>query len=175
MLLNISSKILNPNVRYIHPIREIEMTNYNFFIKEIQQEVVNTKKLKLKEYKKICQATIVTFASSLTIALPTFAKGTQMAHVDGLMPSDIIPYGIWAIVIMIVAGFFIAAVSWGIASIMKMVMKKKKKEATEWQKDIIRGFADLLSGPIILAIVAMAAILLFGHFGWYIKPFQGLN
>jgi hypothetical protein len=151
------------------------LNDCDFFIKEIHQEVVSTKKKKLKEYKKICQATIATFVSSLTIALPTFAKGTQMANVPGLMPQDIIPYGIWAIVIMIVAGFFIGAVCWGLAAIKKIIAPKKKKEALEWQKDILRGVADIFSGPILLAILAMAAILFFGHFGWYIKPFQGLN
>jgi uncharacterized membrane protein len=177
MKLNLSVKKLEEHTKYIKPFQQfnIDEVTATHFLKDIQREVVSYTKPQLNKFKKVCQITMATLGSTFMLGTKAFAEtNTHMANVPGLMPPDIIPYGMWVIVMMVIISGFLAIINYILAGNLKM-MKKRKTEAVQWQKDIIRGYADVLAAPIVIGLITLAATLLFGHFNWYIKPFQLLG
>lgn len=177
MLVNLTSKNLEEKTKYISPVREIHVgdwkSNGDFFIKEIQKEVVNLNKSTKRKFKTICRTTIATFVSSLTLSTPTFAKSPAMEvttqALDGFMPKDLAMYGLILIGIVAMASTILAIILMQLAGGLKML--RKSKDANEWMTDIMKGYTIVILSPILILTIAIVAYLLFGNFKWFAKPF----
>lgn len=177
MLVNLVSKTYKENVKYISPVKEIRIGEWedqgDFFIQNIQREVVNLNHSSKRKFKKICQATISTFASSFLLVTPTFAKSPAVQvtsqALDGFMPKDLAMYGLILIGIIATASTILAIILMQLAGGMKML--RKSKDANEWMTDIMKGYTIVIISPILILTIAIVAYLLFGNFKWFAKPF----
>jgi type IV secretory pathway VirB2 component (pilin) len=55
------------------------------------------------------------------------------------------------------------------AGIMRMF--RKKKEATEWTTDIVKGLIQILVAVPIVFLIYFVVNLLFSNNGWFVSPF----
>jgi len=187
--LAISAKNLSPNVNYKR-FDEIKLNNPLFTIESIQEEVRNLKTPKeKKKAKKILYKTMLYTTSILTMIITHEFTSTSMAlastslpteteaiftnttpNPEGLNMPEITPSKIteWGfnLAVMALGG------SMGIAMIMLVVTGiysqfKRRKQASQWASDIIRGFVQsLIAIPLIYALFYLA-VTLFQGFGFF--------
>jgi hypothetical protein len=55
------------------------------------------------------------------------------------------------------------------AGVMRMF--RKKKEATEWTTDIVKGLIQILIAVPIVFLIYFVVNLLFSNSGWFVSPF----
>jgi hypothetical protein len=173
----LSCKSLEENTKYIHPIKELNLDDWknegDFFIKEIKQEVVKLNQSTKRKFKKICQTTIVTFASTFALVTPALADSptAQVTSqvLDGFMPKDLAVYGLVLIGVLAMASTILAILLMQLAGGLKML--RKSKDANEWMTDIMKGYTIVIVSPVLILTIAIVAYLLFGNFKWFAKPF----
>jgi len=186
--LTISARNLNPRVNY-KQFDDIKLNNPLFTIRNIEEEVKNLKtKEEIKKAKKILKKTIIYATSILTmiafhqfeststaLASTNIGVGTEMDSImvnnnPEIQPMDITPDKVmkWGLNLAIVA----LGVSMGSAMFLFVVTGivgqfKKRKMASQWGSDIIRGFVQsLIAIPLIYALFYLA-VSLFGNFEFF--------
>jgi hypothetical protein len=170
MKLNLCGRELDQEVKYNVPHKAIRLNSSkkeenNFLTQDLKKEV---KGLSLKNKRKmlrICKLTTASI-SFFMLGTPVFA---QTPGADVIMPTDIMKIGMYLIGICAVASTILAIILGQFAGAYRMM--RKKKEATEWTDDILRGYAQTILAPVIIITIALVAYLLFGNFEWFVKPF----
>lgn len=160
------------------------MINYNFFdkspknevfhYKNLIEEVKNLPKKKKIKYAKICLATLTTLASISILGIPTFAETIPLAvevttQTGQILPKDIVDIGKYLIGICAAIGFVLAIILYQLAGGLRML--RKRKEATEWSSDILKGFFQILVAPVLIVTIALVCYLLFSGIPFFTKPF----
>ena len=166
MILNLSAKTLDPHVHYNNPVKNIAINgNQDFLIPMLEKEVNMLSPQEKLTVKNVLRTMQVTLVSSLGVATPTMA-----AEMDGFLPKaeilEIVGYitGITALI-----GVGTAIVMLQAAGVYRMF--RKKKEATEWSNDILKGLAQVTVAPILVGTIVLLAHFLFGSSEWYIPLF----
>lgn len=179
MKLNLYSKTLNNHTKYINPSKQLLFNEEvdNFFIKEIRVEGRELNRNKLKKFKKICQTSLATFVSTLTIITPSFAKNDVTTNSTEIISkqdvfNELIHIEGW----IMLAGIVLGIIMWQLAGGMKMI--RRKKEANIWQRDIISAVTDIIAAPFWVGLIASVGIMVIitvlkyiGHSNWFINPF----
>lgn len=177
MKLQLTSKTFKENVKYISTVKDLSSYEWNnqsdFFIKEIQQEVVKLDRQTKKKFKRVCQTTIATFVSTFALVTPALAESptaqVTAQVLDGFMPKDLAVYGLVLIGVLAMASTILAILLMQLAGGMKML--RKSKDANEWMTDIMKGYTIVIVSPVLILTIAIVAYLLFGSFKWFVKPF----
>ena len=169
--LTISTKKLDTKVNYHNPTKTFQLDDareleLDFLVERLQKEVKEVPTPKLKEWKKTCKRILTSASAMLLIATPAMAQTT--AGVPALLPSDILQVGLYLMGILVATSFVLAMVLYQLAAGSRMF--GKKKESSEWINNIIKGYTQVLIGPVIIVAITLVMILLFGSFEWFVKP-----
>ncbi len=178
MLVNLSAKDLQKEVKYINPVKTNILNNklpsieeMTFLAQSLQKEV-NSKRRK-KQFLKIAKVTIATSLSILILVDPTFTLAATVLPItstpDMITPPDIIKLCKYLLGIAVTIGFSIAIVMSVIASSLGYF--RKSTESNKWVIEIIKSFVMMLLAPMIIITIAMVAFMLFGGSDWFIKVF----
>lgn len=172
--LKISAKNLDSKVNYINPKKQLNLNEnmvnkVDFLLQTLQKEVKIATKQQKKQLTKVLKSTLATTASLLLFVSPTLAAPMNSPSPDIIMPADIMQFGMWVIGICAVLGFLLAIVCGQLAGGMRML--RRRKEATEWTTDIIKGFTQVMLAPVIVSLIALVCYLLFSNFQWFVSPF----
>lgn len=172
--LNLCVKELKPEVNYINPYKVIntnptamEIKEKGDFLNQILQKGVRELPSKKKKVMiKVCKTLITLSVSFLMIGNTAFA---QSPGAESITHQDIVQIGLYLIGILAIASTVLASLLAMLSGNLRML--KKKKEATEWLTDILKGYFIVLVAPVVVLTMALLAYLLFGSFDWFIKPF----
>lgn len=180
MLLKISAKQLDTNVKYANPVQsyKIEKQNaqptleeMNFLATGLSKEVIPKKGR--KKFVQVALRTIAVSVSILTLVDPTFTLAATTIPVatspDMIASEDIITLCKYLLGICVVISFAIAIIMSVIASSLGYFRKTDK--AFKWVTEIIKSFVMVMLAPTIIMTIALVAFLLFGQSDWFIKPF----
>lgn len=144
----------------------------NFPIKIIVEEVRNLTNKQKKKYSKIIKAFIGATISFLTLSSKSMANAqnspTQQVVTTGLPPDLIEP--IMELIKLAIGGSVLLSI---ILLILAGTMRqfRKKKEASEWSTDIIKGFIQVLLATPIIFLMYYVVTKLLGNFSMFLKPF----
>lgn len=181
MSLHLCGRGLDSKVKYSNPYKTIKF-NQNInqsSISNNKNEISDflnlnpekeVKQLKKKDKKKILikagKLLAMASVSYLMLGTPVFAQAPTSTPI---MPSDIAKIGMYLIAICAMASTILAIILGQLAGGYRML--GKKKEATEWIDNILRGYAQVILMPVVILTIAFVAYLLFGNFQWFAKPF----
>lgn len=160
------------NYKFTQPIM-IHSENGNFHIGV--KEVMNLTKKERKQAGKIIKAFIGATVSFLTLSSRSMANELNATPtpqvVNTGLPTEMIQ-PIMDLIKLALGGSVLLAVLLLIAA-GALRMMRKKKEATEWTSDIIKGFVQILiSTPVIFLLYYIVTSLL-GNFQVFLNPFSG--
>ena len=178
MQVNLCVRKPNPSVKYqfTNPIvignDTFTLNNVNF--QEIIKEVRQLPKNKIKEYKKNIKLFIVTATSFMMLPLKSMASEsipttTNLPKTAEGLPPELLDLLVKLLMISVGLAVMLAAILLVGAGIMRMF--RKKKEATEWTSDILKGFIQVLVAPSVIFVIYYLATLLLGNSGWHVNPF----
>lgn len=144
----------------------------NFPIKIIVEEVKNLTNKQKRRYSKIVKAFTGTTISFLTLSSRSMANtqstATQQIATTGLPPDLIEP--IMELIKLAIGGSVLLSIFLLIlAGTMRQF--RKKKDATEWSTDIIKGFIQVLLATPIIFLMYYVVTKLLGNFTMFLKPF----
>jgi hypothetical protein len=146
------------------------------FHPEIITEEVKTLSLKgKKKFQKVAKTflmTTLTFLMSSSKSMAETLNKTETLPTSSVgMPPELMEFMMTTLVIIIGVGIILAAILFASAGIMRMLGKKRRKEAEEWSVDIIKGlFQILVSVPIVFIIYYIVSMALKGS-GMFVSPF----
>jgi len=153
-------------------LSSFEVNPVNFPMKINVEEVMNLSKKERKKAKKVAKAFVATTMSFLSLSSRSMAEGlTQSAQpvVNTGIPTDLIE-PIMELIKMALGGSILLAVLLLIAAgILRMF--RKKKEASEWTTDIIKGFLQILIATPVIFLMYYIITLLLGDFSAFLNPF----
>lgn len=173
MTLVISSRGLDQHVDYFNPIEKIiygdklKKYNENFIVEKLKGEAVKLNKKERKTILTILKTMYLTSISILGTVTPVFAQSTM--ETAFIPKSEILEIFAYLTGIATLSGVGISLLLLQSAGIYRMF--RKKKEATEWTSDILKGLTQVVASPILVSVIAVLAYLLFGNSEWFIKPF----
>lgn len=154
-----------------------ESANVNFQFLTIKEVKSLPKKTK-KKYYKIAVSFLVTIAtymvsvskSMASTVLPSTSNGIINIPVTahGLPPELMQIFGTGLVILVAVAVLLCMAMLMGAGLLRAM---RKKKEASEWTGDIIKGLVQVLLAPPIIFLIFYIATILFTGSSWFINPF----
>lgn len=166
------------NYNYFNPIligdENITTNSVNFHIPTLIREVNSTPKNKLKEYKKQIRIFLATSSSFMMLPLKSMATTSLPAttklptEAQGI-PPELLELLLKLLVITVGSSVILAAILLVTAGVMRML--RKRKEATEWSIDIIKGLVQILVAVPIVFIIYYLANMILGDSGWFISPF----
>ena len=170
------------NYHYCKPFtieqETVRINTVNFHIPTLIKEVEMSSHAKIKQYKKIIQTFLTTASSFMVLPLrsmaassvPTQQIGTTNlpTSVDG-MPPELLKLLLDLLKISVGTAVILSAILLVGAGVMRML--RKKKEATEWTTDIVKGLIQILVAVPIVFLIYFVVNLLFSNNGWFVSPF----
>lgn len=145
----------------------------NFPIEINMKEVMNLSKKERKSASKIVKSFVGTAISFLSLSSRSMAQGlnqpTQQVMNTGI-PIDLIE-PIMELIRMALGGSILLAVLLLIAA-GTLRMFRRKKEASEWTTDIIKGFLQILIATPVIFLMYYIVTLLLGDFSMFLNPFK---
>lgn len=174
--LNFCVRKPNPSINYNFTDSIILGNSPVNFHPEILVKEVNNLSIKGKmKLKKVAMSFLTTAGTFLMLSSKSMAaslkQGEQIPVSGIMMPPELMQLMLTILVIVVAIGIILSAILMASAGIMKMLGKKRRKEAEEWSVDIIKGFIQvILSAPVIFLLYYIASTLLKSS-GWFISPF----
>ena len=176
MKLNLCVKNPNNLINYnLSDSITINGDTVNFHQEIIMEEVKKLTKKQKKKFQQVAKTFLLTTVSFLSLSSKSMAASsnppTVTPAVSAAMPPELMEFMMMALGMTVGVGVILSAILFASAGIMKMMGKKRRKDAEEWSVDIIKGFTQvLLSTPIIFLIYYIVSTTLKGS-GWFISPF----
>lgn len=163
------------------------LTNYNFvnpitlkqdivnFHQKIIEEVIALPKRERKNVKKTIKSFLMTTMSFLSLSSKSMAETLNQANplpaTSVGIPPELLELMMSLLQITVAGGIILSVILLATAGIMKMMGKKRRKEAEDWTVDIIKGATQvILAAPVIFLIYYLASMLLKGT-SWFVSPF----
>jgi hypothetical protein len=161
----------NPLIKYNFSQFEINHESFPFNLQ--LKEVISIPVKEKKKSKRILKSFIGTTMSFIALSSRSMAQGlaTTAPHQAGMLglPVDFTDPMIMLIKMALGASFLLAMILMIAAGSLRML--RKKKEATEWTTDIIKGFTQVLLSIPIIFLIFYVAVKLLGNLDMFIKPF----
>lgn len=176
------------NYKFSSPIlinkENIQIDHVNFHIPTLLEEVNTTKKKQRREYKKVILSFLATATGFMGLASKSMANTIQPSisnpsltvPVTSLpseatgIPPELMQLMIMGLTIMIGIGLIACAMMLVAAGILRAA--RKRKEATDWTVDIIKGLVQIvIAVPLVFLIYYLATKLLSGS-TWFVSPFS---
>ncbi|MGD6876800.1 hypothetical protein [Bacillus infantis] len=146
--------------------------NVNFPLQINVEEVKSLPKKQRKEFIKTARIFLATTTSFLTLTSKSMAATlntqTPQLATTGL-PVDLVE-PIMELIKLAIGGSVLLSVLLLIAA-GTMRQLRKKKEASEWTTDIIKGFLQVLISTPLIFLLYYVVTLLLGNFQMFLKPF----
>lgn len=168
-MINISlgSKTLDPQVSYIG-FKPLVMTENekkisfltNSLLREVMAETGEKQLKKIKKLKKLMKVSMSILATVVTLA-PKALAATGMTAAETITPAVVMKWGLTIALISVSAGVAISMTMFTVAGIYRMF--RKRKEATEWTTDIVKGLVQVLIAVPTVYVLYFLAQLLFSH------------
>jgi hypothetical protein len=174
MRVNLSARDCHPFVNYRFTSFKLDqvqskVSDLAFLVQRMEKEVINQDKKSLKKMKQIFQKTLTTSVLFLSLASPAMAAEPSII---GISPDEIMDLFQEIVFLVIVLGVGLANITMVLAGIYRIVFKKETaKEATKWSIAIMKGFAQVLTAPIILSLIFMIIYWFFGSSSFFVNPF----
>ena len=113
---------------------------------------------------------VLPLRSMAASSVPTQQIGTTNlpTSVDG-MPPELLKLLLDLLKISVGTAVILSAILLVGAGVMRML--RKKKEATEWTTDIVKGLIQILVAVPIVFLIYFVVNLLFSNNGWFVSPF----
>lgn len=173
-VLKISARTLDPTLKYnpfpiIYLNQEKQLQKASFLAQTIEREVMSgtpkeqLKKLKILKKTFKIYASILSVVAVTTINKPLFAEENPNIHqvfltdnqIGELNPSQVMEWGMKLALMTVGIGMAMGIVLLVTAGIYRML--RKKREATEWTTDIIKGLVQVLVAiPTVLGLFYLA-------------------
>jgi hypothetical protein len=156
-----------------------KVTDVNFHILTIAEEVKKLSKKERKNYKKqilAFQSAIASFtifpltsmANSTTVTVPA----TTLPNSAEAIPQELMDLMIGILKLFVASGVILAAILIVSAGIVLMVPKIAKIiDVKDWIVHIFRGLMVVLGATPLVFIIYYLSKMLFSSSGWYISPF----
>ncbi|MEH7116011.1 hypothetical protein V7128_01130 [Neobacillus vireti] len=167
------------NYKFINPIiieqETVRLNNINFHIPTLIKEVKQLPKSKIKHYKKTIQTFLITASSFTMLPLKSMAASSVPVGTTNLpesatgMPPELLQLLIQILKISVGTAVLLSMILLVGAGVMRMF--RKKKEATEWTTDIVKGLIQILIAVPIVFLIYFVVNLLFSNSGWFVSPF----
>lgn len=172
MVLKISAKSMDPKVNYIG-VNKVINEKSDFLAPSSKKEVKTEKKVNWKTVGKIA---LTTSTLALAVVHPALAATTDVIVPSGADGIQITPEDIRKIFATVSGLFALASTGFAIflyqvSGTYRMLRRENKGKATEWQQEIMKGYTQVVTAPVIIMAIAILATLLFGGFAWFVKPF----
>lgn len=139
----------------------------------IVEEVKNLSKPERRQLKLITKSFLMTAGSFLTLTSRSMANTLQPVPTGqialGGIPKELFQPLIEILGTALGVSLALAVLLFIAAGILRML--RKKKEATEWTTDIIKGFIQILIAIPLIFLLYYAATLILGNFTSFLNPF----
>ena len=176
MKVNLCVKDPNESLKYI-PFKQMTIKDHvNFQLPSLLEEVNQLPKSQKKEYKKIAASFLATFSSFLVSGSRSMAATVQQSSSTqtvlpnsmGIPPelAQFLNTGLVMMVAIAVALCIGMLISAGVLRALR-----KRKEASEWTVDIIKGLTQVILAAPLVFLIYLVATILFNGTGWFISPF----
>lgn len=150
----------------------------NFHIPTLLKEVSQSTRKQKKQYRKIIASFLATVSSTLLLSSKSMANTnlqSQSIPVTKLpttvdVPPELMEIMSTLLVISTSLAVFICIGMLILAGLLRTM--KKRKEATEWTSDIIKGLVQVIVAAPLVFLIYYVASSLFGGTGWFINPFS---
>lgn len=176
MILNLCVKKPNNLVNYIpsNPITIGELP-VNFQPKIILEEVKSLSRKGRKKFQRVAKTFLMTTISFLALSSKSMAAtlnpATELPVSSVGIPAELMDFMMTSLLIVVGVGIFLSAILMVSAGIMRMLGKRRRKEAEDWSVDIIKGFTQvLLAVPTIFLIYYLVSMILKSS-GFFVSPF----
>lgn len=176
MILKLCVKKPNNLVNYIqsNPIMIGELP-INFQPKIILEEVRSLSPKGKKKFQSVAKSFLMTIISFLALSSKSMAATlnptTELPASSVGMPAELMDFMMTSLLIVVGVGIFLSAILMVSAGIMRMLGKKRRKEAEDWSVDILKGLTQvLLSVPTIFLIYYLVSMILKSS-GFFVSPF----
>src|SRR5205085_4496929 len=126
----------------------MRINDINFHIPTLIEEVISLPKSKIKQYKKTIQTFLVTASSFMILPLKSMAASSVPVGTTNLpqsavgMPPELLQLLLQILKISVGTAVLLSMILLVGAGVMRMF--RKKKEATEWTTDIVKGLIQIL-------------------------------
>ena len=178
MKVNLCVKDQKEYLNYHYASFKVDDEPVNFHIPTLLEEVKHLKRKEKKQYKKIITSFLTTAVATLTLSsksMANTAQAPQSISVTNLPTSVDVPTELMEImsnllVISTSAAVFICIGMLILAGLLRTM--RKKKEATEWTSDIIKGLVQVIVAAPLVFLIYYVASSLFAGTGWFINPFS---
>lgn len=145
--------------------------NHDFLIWEIEREVTSLNLRRKKIIYKVAKGLLLTSISFLVLTNPTFAATTSTNVLPStIAPSDIVKWGMYLIGLTTLVGTILSIIYRQINAIKNKIMFNNPQEASTRQREIIKGYIEVLISPVIMFAIAYAAWILFSGCPWFVNP-----
>lgn len=138
------------------------------------KEVINLTEKQRKKYKMIVKTFLTTTVGFLSLTSKSMAQvlTTTTSQNTGMfgLPTDFIEPMLMLIKMALGGGFLLAILLMIAAGALRML--RKKKEATEWTTDIIKGFTQIIIAIPVIFLIFYVAIQIFGNFEMFLNPLE---
>ena len=155
----------------------------NFHIQTLEEEVKLLSKKERKQYQKIALSFVATLGSFMAFASKSMAAtspfpvsgqptmGTTLPNVASTgIPPELMEIMTSVLVLMVAVSVVLCIGMLVAAGVLRAL--RKKKEATDWTVDIIKGLTQvILSAPIVF-LIYYVSVKMFAGSGWFISPFS---
>lgn len=190
LTLNLCTRKQDPSVNYnlfnqININEEnVKVDTVNFHIPTLVKEVKGLKKSERRKLKTVAQTFITTSTSFLLLSSKSMANTVQSVNLNQVqpttgthlptsgigMPPELLELMLTILVIIVGAAIILSIIFLVLAGTMRFI-PKRKKEASEWTVDIVKGLVQVLMAPAIVFLIYYLASKLFANSGWFISPF----
>ena len=155
----------------------------NFHIQTLEEEVKRLPRKQLKKYQKIALSFVATLGTFMVFASKSMAAtspfpvsgqptmGTTLPNVASTgIPPELMEIMTSVLVLMVAVSVVLCIGMLVAAGVLRAL--RKKKEATDWTVDIIKGLTQvILSAPIVF-LIYYVSVKMFAGSGWFISPFS---
>lgn len=133
------------------------------FILQVRKEVIN---LPRWERKKLMRQLIATSTGLLLVLAAT--QTAMAAPADEMLAPDVTALFGYLIKMMVVVGVAIAILLLPVAGVWNMF--NQTETAQKWTQNILKGFGQVIMGPVTIIAVVYLCHLLFGEKGPFVDP-----
>lgn len=141
------------------------------FIKNIVKEVKSLSRKQKKTYTKIVKSFIGTTISFLALSSRSMANTLNQPQIEltTALPQELLE-PLMDMIKLALGGSLLLTILLLIASgVMRQF--RKKKEASEWTTDIIKGFIQILIATPLIFLLYFIVTRLLGNFSQFLNPF----
>ena len=153
------------------------------FQTQIEEEVKHLSKKERKKYQKIAMSFVVTMGSFMAFASKSMAATSPLPPFGQATPVTTLPSGVATGIppelMEILTGALVLMVGVSVVLCIGMLMAagvlralRKKKEATDWTVDIIKGLTQVIVSAPVVYLIYYVSVKMFAGSGWFITPFS---